>query len=205
MTQQPAAAEDAAHSSGQSSGQRAQQIAPEGQQGILQQPSPLRREQVAPPVGTQWQQSTAEARPSGGSAVPWTALELADSQQSRVSTDTTTPQLYSTAAPPWSNADARAGNNGGGKLSKASIALLDDGDGGSLGDGRSSRSQWQRLLQGCCGEVDERAAALAAFAAFMALSHTSLHAVFPSFVRVRRPLACTSWFAAACINTQHSL
>ena len=129
MTQQPAVVENAAHSSGQSSGQTAQQIAPEGQQ-VLQQPSPLRREQVAPAVEKQKQQSTAEARLGGGSAVPWTALELADSQQSRVSTDTTTPQLCSTAAPPWSDADARAGNNGGGKLSKASIALLDDGDGG---------------------------------------------------------------------------
>jgi hypothetical protein len=123
--------------------------------------------------------------------VPWTALELAEAQQSRVSTDTATPLLGSTAAPPWSDADARAGGTGG-KLSKESIALLDDGGGGSLGDGRSSRSQWQRLLQGCCGEIDERAAALAAFAAFMALSHTSLHAVFPSFVRVRSMFHCTT-------------
>jgi hypothetical protein len=99
------------------------------------------------------------------------------------------PQRGSTQGSPWADLNSGVGDGSGGSsnLSKRHTLLLDDGS-----DSRSRTGQWQRLLRDCCGEIDERAAALAAFAAFMALSLTSLHAVFPSFVRVRSMFHCTT-------------
>lgn len=211
MTQQPAAAKDAANNSGRFGGRTAQQSGQGSPQEPLKQPRAQSRQQLAPASEPPWQQSASEV--SEGGAVPWPAgLELAEGQHMRVDMDTDTSQLDSTAKPPWGDTDGRAGSSGGsansssgGDPSKESIMLLDDREGGSLGDGRSDKSQWQRLLQGCCGEVDERVAALAAFAAFMALSHTSLHAVFPSFVRVRSTLLPSSRLTKACRQAQHGL
>lgn len=166
--QQPAAAADAAPAGCQTGGRNAQQELP--------QQLNSQYEQEAPAVEPCWQQPTAAS--FGGDAcgaVPGAAMGLAEGRRSSVNVEPSGSQL--SGAPGFSNAEVGGSS---GKSSKRHMLLFKDGT-----NGRSSRGQWQRLLQFCCGELDERVASLAAFAAFMALSHTSLHAVFPSFVRVR--------------------